>query len=189
MNDRRESGQAIAEFAIVFPLLLLIVLAVVQVSLFYVAKQITDYAAFSAARAELVGEDPHHAAAFVCSAIAGPTYPEGEVSGPIHVPGWGALPRSESSLLKTEVDILDPIGNRSGWVEVQVTHYYELVVPVANLIFTPIGRAARREDVPEGLFTDRYGAPHLVLRSRYKRAVPWDTELDGAVGHPEIPDL
>ncbi|MFW6158336.1 MAG: TadE family protein [Planctomycetota bacterium] len=189
MRDRRESGQAIAEFAIVFPVMLMLVLGIVQVSLMFVAKQVVDYAAYAAARAELVEEDPQQAAALVCSAIAGPTYPDGVVRNPIHVPGWGALPRSAPAVLKTEVDVLNPIGDRDGWVEVEVTHYYELVVPVASLIFRPVGRKVRPGDVPQGIFVTRYGAPHMVLKSKYKRAVPWDRELQGAEGHPVIPDL
>ena len=36
-EDRRESGQAVAEFAIAFPILLMLVLGIVQISLMFVA--------------------------------------------------------------------------------------------------------------------------------------------------------
>jgi len=187
-SRRGESGQAIAEFALVFPLLLMLVLGIVQISLMYVARSVVEYAAHAAARAELVGEDPEQAARFVCSAIAGPSYTAG-TGQPITVPGWGVLPRSESSSVKTLVDVLDPVGDGNGRITVEVTHRYELVVPVASLIFKPISRAVEPGDVPQGLFETVNGAPHLVLTVRHTRPVPWEDEMQGVRGHPVIPDL
>ena len=193
--DRRDSrvaagqgGQAIAEFAIVFPLMLLMVLAIVQISLMFVAKSVVEYSAFAAARAEVVGEDPEQAAAFVCSTIAGPS--RGAGAGRfITVPGWGDLPRSAAAFEKTLVDVMDPGDNGSGHVTVEVTHYYELIVPVVSMIFKPISRSVEPGDVPQGIFITLNDAPHMVLKSRYTRPVPWDEELKNAHGHPVIPDL
>jgi len=188
MRRSRESGQAIAEFAIVFPLLLMLVLGIVQVALMFVGKSVVEYAAFAAARAEVVHEDPERAAEFVCSAVAGPSYTPG-TGQPIIVPGWGVLPRSESASVKTDVDVIDPVDDGNGWVTVEVTHYYELVVPVASMIFKPISEPLQPGHVPEGLFVTLGDTPHMVLRSRYTRPVPWDNEMAGAEGHPVIPDL
>ena len=187
-EERSESGQAIAEFAIVFPILLLLVLGIIQFSLMYVAKGVVEYAAYAAARAELVNEDPHQAAAFVCSSIAGPSHDPG-AGQTITVPGWGELPRSRSSWVKTKVDVLDPGNNGSGKVTVEVAHQYELVVPVASMLFKLISEPLEEDDVPEGLFEDVPDAPHIVLRSTYTRPVPWDEERQGVTGHPAIPDL
>ncbi len=178
---------AIAEFAIVFPVLLMLVLGIIQISLFLIARTVVDYAAFAAARAELVGEDPERAAEMVCSSIAGQSFPQG-TGQPITVPGWGVLPRSESSSLKTSVNVIDPIGNGSGEVTVEVTHLYELIVPFVSMIFKPISRPVEPGDEPEGLFVTLYDAPHFILKSRYTRPVPWDEELRAAQGHPVIPD-
>ena len=124
----------------------------------------------------------------ICSAIAGPSYTAG-TGDPITVPGWGVLPRSESSSLKTSVDVIDPIGDGNGSVTVEVTHLYELVIPVVSLIFKPVSRPLEPGDVPQGIFVDMDNAPHMVLKSRYTRPVPWDEEKTGAQGHPVIPDL
>jgi len=185
---RGDAGQAIAEFAIVFPVLLMLVLGIIQFSLIFVAKGVVEYAAYAAARAELVHEDPERAAEFVCSAIAGPSYSAG-TGEPITVPGWGVLPRSEASSVKTDVEVLDQIDNTSGEVSVRVTHRYELVVPVVNMLFTPISEPHDPDHIPEGLFETFAGAPHIILRSTYTRPVPWDEEMRGVDGHPVIPDL
>jgi len=185
---RSEQGQAIAEFAIAFPVLLMLVLGIVQISLMFVARNVVEYAAFAAARAELVGEDAERAAQTVCSTISGPSYTHG-TGRPITVPGWGELPRSESSSLKTSVALIDSNDNGSGFVTVEVTHLYELVVPVVSLIFSPISQPLKPGDIPEGLFVTQNNAPHFVVRARYTRPVPWDEERSSAEGHPEIPDL
>jgi len=86
-------GQAIVEYAIVFPILLLVTLSIIQLSHILVAKQVVNYAAFVAARAALVADseerrqdDAEWAAAFVCSPIAG----NAGVTTPddIEIPGW-----------------------------------------------------------------------------------------------------
>jgi hypothetical protein len=166
----------------------MVVLGVVQLSLMFVARIVVEYSAFAAARAELVGEDPERAAELVCSSIAGPSYTRG-TGDPIRVPGWGEVRRSESSSLKTTVDVLDPVGDGDGTVTVEVTHNYELIVPVVSLIFKPISRPVEPGDVPQGAFVTMNDATHLVLRSRYTRPVPWEKEIEGARGHPVIPDL
>ena len=187
-ENRSEGGQAIAEFAVVFPILLLLVLGIIQFSLMYVARGVVEYAAYAAARAELVNEDPERAAEFVCSSIAGPSY-DHTLGQPITVPGWGELPRSQSSSIKTTVDVLDAADNGSGEVTVEVTHQYELVIPAASMLFKLVSRPVQPGDEPEGLFTEMAGAPHVVLRSTYTRPVPWDEERRAVTGHPVIPDL
>jgi len=188
VKHESEKGQAIAEFAIVFPVLLLVVLGIIQISLMFVARAVVEYSAFAAARAELVGENPERAAAMICSAISGPSYAQG-TGRPITVPGWGVLPRSESASLKTTVKVLDPIDDGNGQVVVEVTHLYELAIPVASLLFKPLTSPLQPGDVPEGLFVTVNDAPHMVLRVRYVRPVPWDDELKTARGHTVIPDL
>lgn len=182
----RESGQAVAEFALAFPLLLLIVLGVIQISLMFVARAVVEYAAFAAARAEIVGEDPQRAAEMVCSCIAGPSYTQG-TGKTFSVPGWGVLPRSESSSIKTSVKVIDPVGDGNGQVTVEVTHRYELVVPVVGLILRPVSPEFQPDDDPTGLFMTFNGSPHFVIKCQYTRPVPWEDELAGVRGHPPIP--
>ena len=53
-NRKKESGQAMVEFAIVFPVLFFFFLTIIQMGLLYTAKQIVNYAAFYAARSAIV---------------------------------------------------------------------------------------------------------------------------------------
>jgi len=192
VKNQPEKGTAIVEFAIVFPLLLLIVLGIMQISLIFVAQTVVEYAAFAAARAELVEEDPLRAAAMVCSAIAGPTdvppaVPDAPAS--ITVPGWGELPRSADALDKTLVEVSDPLDDDNDQIVVTVTHNYELIIPVASMLFKLVSAPAEPGQEPEGLFVTLNGAPHMVLRSQHTRPVPWANELDDADEHPDIPHL
>jgi len=67
-------AQALAEWAVVFPVQLFITLGVIQLALVLVARNVVTYSAHMAARAELVGADPHKAAAMICSPITWNTY-------------------------------------------------------------------------------------------------------------------
>ena len=183
-------GQALSEFAVAFPLQLLITLGIIQLSLIIVGAIVVDYAAEAAARAVLVGEDPHQAAALVCSQIAGSTS-RGAIGQGISVPGWGVLPRSAQSLQKTHVNVtrplyvggsgpLDetqPLHADTATIEAYVHHDFELIIPVVDLL---------------GSFVfgghDIQGARHITLTARGTQKVPWGHEPVG-VGHPVIPDI
>jgi hypothetical protein len=73
--DRRVAGQALVEYAIVFPLQLLLTLVIIQLAHLFVAKQVIEYSAFCAARAALSDPDDYdgqrRAALVPLSAIAG----------------------------------------------------------------------------------------------------------------------
>jgi len=73
---RSTKGQALAEWAVVFPVQLFITLGVIQLALVLLARNVVTYSAHMAARAELVGADPHKAAAMICSPITWSTYGE-----------------------------------------------------------------------------------------------------------------
>jgi hypothetical protein len=199
-----EGGQAIAEFAFAFPLQLFVMFAIMQLALLYVGKQVVSYASFSAARAALVGEGPadayrraETAAALACAPITGPTVEGSNFSfaaltsdsATITLPGWGPVPKSGiSRRLKT---VVSPIEYPSaGEVEVTVTHYYELTLPVVNHLFAwlaDLGGQVPAPDatgpggtIPQGYeaeFEDSVGiwnvrAPHMRLRETTRLAVP-----------------
>ena len=72
---RNTEGQALLETVIVFPVLLMFVLVVTELSMLYNAKQLANYAAFCAARtASVYGIDStaktHFAAALIMSSLA-----------------------------------------------------------------------------------------------------------------------
>jgi len=196
-----QGGQAIAEFAFAFPLQLLVLFAIMQLALLYVAKQVVGYASYAAARAAMVAdsdaeayERAQRAAALICSPITGPTVQGANLSAAeldamaIVVPGWGPVPKSGISLgLKTHVSRLARPSPDE--VEVTLTHYYELVLPVVNHIFawlhrgspppmpdaTGPGGTAALGDEPQfefavGIWNVR--APHMRLRETTRLAVP-----------------
>ncbi len=100
---RARGGQALAEWAVLLPLVLLLTLGIIQFSLVIIGKAVVNHAAFSAARAQLVGEDPLLAAQIVCSPVAGTKAMN--PGDPIKIPGWGDLPRSQFSVPKTTVKV------------------------------------------------------------------------------------
>lgn len=144
-----ESGQAIVEFALAFPLQLLIIFAIIQLALIYVAKQVVTYASYAATRSAMVAETREEAedrasrtAALVCAPITGGTitgsaFSWGDLTRPeavIEVPGWGVIPKSGISYrLKTYTHT--PDFSTPGEVTVTVCHYYELIMPVVSKVF------------------------------------------------------
>jgi Flp pilus assembly protein TadG len=91
-NREQESGAALIEFTVVFPVQLFITLAIMQLSLIYVGHVLVQHAAFAAARAALVQDVPSgqgmnpqsaatQAAAIVLSAISPPDADMGSASG------------------------------------------------------------------------------------------------------------
>ena len=196
-----QGGQAIAEFAFAFPLQLLVMFAIMQLALVYVAKQVVTYASYSAARAALVADSTDdayaradRAGALICAPITGPTVAGANVSpgdlaaATISVPGWGAIPRSGISQgLKTYVSALQYPA--PGEIEVTVTHYYELAFPVVNYAFAWLHRGAgpAMPDATGASGTTPFGdeaayeedmgiwtvrAPHMRLRETTRLAIP-----------------
>ncbi len=155
-----EEGQAIVEFAIAFPIQLLIMLSIMQLALIYVGNQVVTYSAYQAARSAAVAgsyadaeERAHRAAALICSPITGPTIRGSNVGhgdirhAAIELPGWGELPGSGvSSRLKTHVSALNFLPPNE--IEATVTHYYELTLPVVGFLIGSILRHSSNDYDP-----------------------------------------
>lgn len=177
---RGESGQAMAEFALIFPAQLMITLAIMQLSLLYVGHQVVNYSAYQAARAEMVGEDPLKAAQIVCSAIAGRS---GAGGGTISVPGWGKLDRSGGAVAKTRVAGVKTFDTK---LEVTIEHDFELVIPVVNEIFAyPFKNFLQVENDGGSRSNVKRigGVPHLTITERCAIYRPWKPE-NSVVGLP-----
>lgn len=177
---RRDRGAALVEFALAFPLQLLLTLGILQLGLLYIGHQVVGYSAFCAARAALVGESHERAAEIACAGVAGKTgvVPLG---GYLWFPGIGILPTSAASIAKTQAVVLDN-GSLSGEVLVQVSHDFELVVPVVNRMFAfgekflwlgspKISSSSFLS--PGGSASAKYGAPHLRIVKRCVLPAPW----------------
>ena len=179
-----DSGQALVEFAIAFPLQLLFTLGIMQFCLVQVGGMVTSYAA---ARAALASDDDHalaqleaqEAAAAVLTPVTGLSL-RGEPEAELDYPGWGRWSRAGVARRKTRVPTV-VIGESS--LRVEVEHDYELVIPLVNRIFAGLDSAffgqgtkdpARRLEAAE--LEAQYGAVHLRLRRSMTMARPWGRE-------------
>jgi Flp pilus assembly protein TadG len=194
---RDERGQVMVETAIAFPVQLLVTVMLMQLCLIAVGKQMVNYAAHAAARAVLVGLDPHQAASIACSPVAGSYVPD-NAPPPIHIPGRGNLGRSRQSQAKTFIpppapsganpDLIpsaNPLDDGDKKVAVTVVHYFELMLPFVNATpfadWHPIwGKIVKLG--PKGVV-------HKVIVQTASLPQPWDGDLEGVTGHPIIPDL
>ena len=165
------SGQVLVEYAIIFPIQLMLTLVIIQLAHVFVAKHVLEYAAFCGARAALAGyteEEVKRAAVIPIARIAGPS----GVSTPdtIEIPGWGALPNSGAAEEKTTLDVVVSEHDGTPVVQCELFHQYELRVPIGNFLAYKLG------DVFLGLddFEEIGGAPHLEMRANCSLARPWE---------------
>jgi len=208
---RANEAQALAEFAVVFPVQLFITLAVVQLALVIAARDVVHYAAHAAARAELTGESPHQAAAMACSSVTGPAlgrrdvrYDPGMIGvtneGPergtsISFPHWADPIAGDTG--PAEPDVVLP-----GWGPLQnsgrslckththiwqhgrdnATDFVEVQVLHEYQLSIPV--------VNWIFSTHRIaGQPHLGIVRSARVPKPWANDEDDVVPHPVIPDM
>ena len=163
-------GQALVEYAIVFPLQLMLTLALIQLAHLFVAKQILDYAAFCGARAALVGleyDDAKKAAAIPISRIAGPS----GVSEPdgIDIPGWGTLRGSGAAMEKTSFEARPEQMGGHPVIRCEIEHAYELRVPVGNVVSYTLGDVFLAAEDMERIG----GMPHVRMKAACTLPQPW----------------
>lgn len=138
-------GQAMVEFVLVMPLLLFAIFIIMQIALICVARHMTHYAAYCAARAAIVNEDADGAAALALCPVTGLGLPGG-----LSVPEMsGSLPSDLGPVvdyavrygiaryLKSKVEV-------EGWAppettewgmtgkKAKVTFLYQLDIPLVN---------------------------------------------------------
>ena len=170
-TPRNARGQVLVEYAIVFPIQLMLTLAIIQLAHIFVAKHVLEYASFCGARAALVGysdEESKRAAVIPIARIAGSS----GVLTPdtIEIPGWGTLANSGAAEEKTSVDIIPAERDGTPVIQCEIIHQYELRVPIGNFVAYKLG------DVFLGLedFKEIGGAPHLDIRATCSLAQPWE---------------
>lgn len=150
--ELKRRGQAMVEWVLILPVTLMLTFAVCQWCLLQMQQNMVTHAAWHAARAQLVREDPWDAAAIVLAPIAGfspnlryrrydigsmsPTtevwnFP-GETSG-ANLPGWGQLQRSHLlNLNRLRVSLIEDDWNK---VTCQVTFQAEMLFPFVEQLF------------------------------------------------------
>lgn len=146
-----KKGQAMVEWAVVLPVLMVTIFTIFQWCLIEVANQLTIDAARKACRARLVNENYYDAAAITLMPVAGWTdtleasaiAPGGaEVnmeivsnSASLGIPGWSAFPRSRYIPDRLQVELLEEDWDK---VSVQVNFYCELLFPFVDVFFADI---------------------------------------------------
>ena len=165
----RERGQAVVEYAIVFPVQLMLTLAIIQLAHIFVAKQVLEYAAFCGARAALVDADYERAAYIPISAIAGTSGVSS--SDDITLPGWGTLRKSGAAEQKTEVIVEDRDEHGSRVARCEIEHEYELQVPMGNYAAYQLGDVFLSSERMSLAFGD---VPHLRMKASCTLAQPWE---------------
>ena len=104
-NDR---GSVLLEFIIVMPVLLLLIFGTVQFALILMAKQLTQYAAFNAARAAIVYNPKDYR---VPNATEGKGFFSN--SGPVHQAAVTSLAFSVSAAARRPIKLKFPAGGKS----------------------------------------------------------------------------
>jgi len=202
-----ESGQAMVEFAIVFPLQLLITLLIIQVTLIMVGKQVVNYAAFSAARAEIVGEDAEAAAATVCSTIAG-TVSRDDSEEEVFFPGWTEDKRPDLVTLsrrardKVRVYFDERPDDGTGRVVTRLNFDFEMSMPFVGwviyygldaispgLVHIKGLEETAGPDPSDELAVVIKGMPHIILKEKAVLAAPWGGDESSQRPHEFIEEF
>lgn len=188
LNDTK--GQALVEFALVFPLQLVVVLFILQMALIQVGRAVVGYAAYCAARAEIMGQDPQEAAAIALIPLGDQNAAAtgGQTMGDT-LPGWGAQPKwndvrskarvyrlySENSLVLNRVTIVQtpPEEHRINRVvqhnvAVEVEFPFKLLLPFGFFeAFMPARQLQSFRDIKDEALVDIDGELYFILRERY----------------------
>jgi len=164
---RRERGQAIVEYALVFPIQLMLTLGVIQLAHIFVAKQVLEYGAYCGARSLIIdtGSDKERnartAAIIPISKITGVSGVD--TANDIELPGWGTLPKSGAASAKTNTTFQPYTDAGTTIVRCEIEHNYELSVPVGNLVAAGIGSVFLLD---EGDVNREWGnAPHVLMKA------------------------
>ena len=176
---RKNSGQSLTEFVILFPIIMYFTLILIQTALIYNAYQIVNYAAYCSARAGIVHEcsmqKMKKAASMAAVPIAGGKLPStlSARCPEINLPQIQGVINSDDvelytkkflrAYLKTEVELKDRTDDE---ITVMVKHHFQLIVPGVGVLFVPIlkiwdmplSREARKS-------TNKFGAPHLPVKA------------------------
>jgi Flp pilus assembly protein TadG len=162
-----ERGQALVEYAIVFPLQLMMTLAIIQLAQIFVAKQVVEYAAFCGARAQLVGlstGEQNTAALIPISGVCAASSSDG-ASGILNPfsfdsnPNNPPVPLSGSGTALADTSFPAPQNTLPG-VAFSVALNYELRVPVGNAVLYSLGSVGFPS---AGLTPDGVGGWYVTL--------------------------
>src|SRR3989338_8160669 len=132
------NGQAMAEFALIFPIILILCLSIMQLALIANAQTVFHYAIYAATRSGVVQRNPT------------------DENNLRNVAGILCLPLDPASLLKVEIKRAEQ-SNRI--LEVEGLYHYRLIIPGASGVLKLLSPS---------VWTDPWsivGAPHIPLHS------------------------
>ncbi|MFH0911476.1 MAG: TadE family protein [Planctomycetota bacterium] len=163
-RGKGRAGQALVEFAVAFPLQLILVFGLMQLALLYVSTLVVNFTAYRCARAAIVGEHRSVAggglsgvdvvAQTLLSPLAG-GHRDADYAPPekVTIPDWGPIHRSDEAAAKLHVEIFEPRGEEAGSVTALVEFNQELVFPFVDRILALLLRT--------GGTAPRQGEAHL----------------------------
>ncbi len=174
-KDRHAGGQTLVEFTIALPVLIWLALAIIQMALLAHARATVEYAAFCAARAAVVhGDQPdrsRRAASIACMSLA-TTPPRGtdplqELRGPRSPASNPAdirdlLQRYRDSYMRTDVRLHTDM---RGDITAEVTHAFQLTVPVAGRAAARVLSRGGAERTAEEDAIEHEGLPSIPVRA------------------------
>jgi hypothetical protein len=186
-------GQALVEFALIFPLQLMIVMCILEVSMILVGRSVVSYAAYCAAHAEVLGQDPQEAASIALIPLGDPTAPFAVPPGQQQaqsdaLPGWGYQPKwsdvrgkvkvyrlyNDNSRVLNRVDIHQDVDeyHRTRFVSqhnvgVEVEYPLKLLLPLSFFeIFVPEEQATDFRAIEDRTLVNINGELYFVLREK-----------------------
>ena len=140
----KDDAQAMVEFVLIFPVVLLLIVGVIEFSLLAVAHLNVNYASFCAARSSLVEKDPHISSALSLLALTN-SYIQGISREEVLSKLPDFVKSKVSNIFKNQKDakykaayayyLTDVETHRtSKEVEAEVVYYYCLKFPVINVL-------------------------------------------------------
>ncbi len=167
---RTRTGTVMLEFVLAFPLVLTLILACMQFSHIWIAKQVVHYSAYCAARAAIVYHDDEredaagNAAKIVCAWILrGARQNEQNLS----LPGWGDIPGSAGINRKVRVNVTDVgLWNVKAEVQADFALIFPLVGPMIGWGMNPwdSGREYEEQRSDDVNSPDLVRYPHITFR-------------------------
>jgi hypothetical protein len=166
---RDESGQAMVEFVLVFPVQLLLSLTILQFAFIAHAHLVVEQAAFMAARAAAVADVPsspvtpqkaaERIAARTCAALTSGEAPEGTAGAGGDELAWSGESEgrrfNDARQREAYAHLQDPVGGGSmvkvmpypqeAYVACEVSFDYVMLIPVANHLFAKLQEGSIQE--------------------------------------------
>ena len=196
-----DTGTALMEFVLVMPIFVFMVFCIIQLSLVCMAKQLTHYAAYSAARAAIVYHPSEYSSDGVFHTDRGVVHRAactalswlGQLPGGpdrLNVPGWGEVPGSgyisqQVAIEPENSEILKDVPA----VKVTVAFRFPLHIPFAGNIIGYFNGGGSAEgnwdlvgflpkDMPSRLNGNKIAdTPCFLMRETCIMPMPWDNKM------------